>query len=327
MSLTTGIDKNSAIKRVALLSDIHANVSALNAVLEDAGLQEVQAVWVLGDLLGYGPDPVDVVKRLREVASYLPFRAIAGNHDAYLLGCRRPSDLSEEVQRVLWLHEQVLKREWDVWTWYQNQVCDKDKGCQELKTWQEDNVLWVFSHAGIERTRDGELKPASDRHYPLCWQRDFLHWLYYPLEEYGEGIKRRIVLTGHTHVPSMVIVREGEEGIEWREALLQYEEPLPLFPKGSLATVINPGSVGQPRDGDKRASYAILDWEQEQLVFRRVPYDVDSVVERMEEQRYPKKIIKRLRDAPVIRWTSMLSSPRGRYYETILRNRLNGTGV
>jgi diadenosine tetraphosphatase ApaH/serine/threonine PP2A family protein phosphatase len=217
---------------IALLSDIHANLVALEAVLAD--LPPVEAIWVMGDTVGYGPEPADTLALLRERRATL----IAGNHDR-AVGTGEGLELFNVAAR----------------------------------TAAERHRSWL---GGADRdflaTLPLTLAPADG--YFICHgsPRD-------PLWEYvfdsrtaafamaGLVVPRCCV--GHTHVPA-------------------------TFRTGDGKIMINPGSVGQPRDGDPRAAYALLDVEAVTVEFRRVEYDVAATQRRMRELGLPEMLADRL---------------------------------
>jgi diadenosine tetraphosphatase ApaH/serine/threonine PP2A family protein phosphatase len=217
---------------IALLSDIHANLVALEAVLAD--LPPVAAIWVMGDTVGYGPEPADTLALLRERRATL----IAGNHDR-AVGTGEGLELFNVAART---------------------------AAERHRSWlgaADRDFL-----AALPLT----LAPADG--YFLCHgsPRD-------PLWEYvfdsrtaafamaGLAVPRCCV--GHTHVPA-------------------------IFPTGDGKVMINPGSVGQPRDGDERAAYALLDVEAVTVDFRRVEYAIAATQRRMRELGLPEMLADRL---------------------------------
>jgi predicted phosphodiesterase len=217
---------------VALLSDIHANLVALEAVLAD--LPPVDAIWVMGDTVGYGPDPADTLALLRERGATL----VAGNHDRAVATGEGLELLNTAARAAAERHRSWLSR------------ADRD------------------ALAALPVT----LEPA-DR-YAICHgsPRD-------PLWEYVfdartaafamAGIAATRCCVGHTHVPA-------------------------TFRTGDGKLMVNPGSVGQPRDGDPRASYAILDVDRATVDFHRVGYDIQETQRRMRELKLPDMLADRL---------------------------------
>ena len=235
--------------RILVLSDVHANLPALDAVLADAG--EVDAVWHLGDVVGYGPDPDGVVDRLRAIGA----TGVRGNHDAAACGGSEIDWFNPDARGAM--------------EWTRSTISDA------TRTWLG---------ALPERTTLGgcELVHGSPRE---------------PLWEYvtSSGIAREnlallgaaIGLHGHTHVP-VAWLDDGE-----RIELVRGRPGTELRLDGRRA-LVNPGSVGQPRDGDPDAAYAILDHEAGSVRWHRVPYDIAAVQEAMRAAGLPASLRARL---------------------------------
>jgi predicted phosphodiesterase len=217
--------------RVAVLSDIHANLVALDAVLQDlATLPPVDATWVCGDIVGYGPQPNDVIARLREIGAL----AVMGNHDGAAVGLVDAAWFNDAAAAAI--------------SWTSTQLtADSQSFLADLP----------------ERRVDGELTAVHGSPRDPIWEyitsTDVARA---NLDAYGT----RICLFGHTHLP--VVYAATDSGMD---AMATDVEPMAL-PGGRL--MLNPGSVGQPRDGDPRSSYAVLDLAGTTATFRRVAYDI-----------------------------------------------------
>lgn len=246
--------------RYLIVSDIHANLVALETVLEAADLSTVDAVWCLGDVVGYGPDPNECVARMRDIATV----CLVGNHDWAALGKINIGDFNPEArQAILWTQEHLSE--------------DSQEFLASLKG-RADDVHPDFT-----------LAHASPRH-PI-WE-----YLLYPATaaENYDFFDTRFCLVGHTHKPVIFRQEIGQE-----EAMPQALQPavnvaLPIAHADGVRLIINPGSVGQPRDNDPRAAYAIYDDETGALTFHRIPYDVAETQRRMEEAELPERLIARL---------------------------------
>jgi len=236
-----------------LLSDIHSNLEAFEAVLADAG--PVDEVWCLGDVVGYGPDPNACVELLRS----LPHLCIAGNHDWATLGRLDLREFNPDARQAnLWNRKQLTPA-----------------NLAYLEALPEMLVQGPFT-----------LVHGSPRHpiweyiiYPSTALANFRHY------------ETPYCLVGHTHTP--VIFRlTNDQGREGCETL-----SLPsngLLRLGPERLIINPGSVGQPRDGDPQASYALLDTETLVLEYRRIPYPVEKTQAKMMEHDLPLRLAVRL---------------------------------
>ena len=237
--------------RIALLSDIHANLPALDAVLEAAG--EVDAVWHLGDVVGYGPDPDGVVDRLRSIGAL----GVRGNHDAAACGGSEIDWFNPDARRAMeWTRATVSPQTVE---WLQAQPERRTEGAFELVHGSHREPMWEYiTSSGVARASlEALTAPAT------------------------------IGLHGHTHVP--VAWLDDDHGTD----LIRARDGGTLELAGRRA-LLNPGSVGQPRDGIPEASYAILDPEAATVSWHRVAYDIDAVQAAMRAVRLPDSLISRL---------------------------------
>jgi diadenosine tetraphosphatase ApaH/serine/threonine PP2A family protein phosphatase len=238
--------------RIPLVSDIHANLAALDAVLLDASAAGADTPpWVLGDIVGYGPDPNEVVSRLRELSA----TAVAGNHDlaaAGQIGVAEFNPLAETAVR---------------WT---------------SRTLDDESRAYLSS-LPTRMEREGFTLVHGSPRDPV--------WEYLTsVEAFIENLQHfttQACLFGHTHIPGVVVATS--DGLSLAEYKL--ERPIEL---GNDRLFLNPGSVGQPRDGEPRASYVILDPDERTVEFRRVDYEVSVTQERMRRAGLPKALINRL---------------------------------
>jgi predicted phosphodiesterase len=260
--------------RVAVLSDIHANLVALDAVLADAG--PLDAVWHLGDVVGYGPDPNGVVRRLRDVAAV----GVRGNHDAAAVG-------GSEIE---WFNPDARK----AMEWTRLQLDDG------TRAWLTD-LPERRSEAGIELVHGSPRQPLWEYILSPGSARANL-----------DRLEGSLGLHGHTHVP--VLWRDVEGGVELVRGADTNE--LRLDARRGL---LNPGSVGQPRDGIPTASYLLLDLPDRPageagtataatattpataatsvgatVTWRRAGYDIAAVQRAMRAARLPTFLVRRL---------------------------------
>jgi diadenosine tetraphosphatase ApaH/serine/threonine PP2A family protein phosphatase len=238
--------------RLLVLSDIHANLTAFEAVLADADGQW-DGVWFLGDLVGYGPDPNEVIGRLQALDAV----ALSGNHDWAVLGKLDLFDFNEDARRsVEWTRRQLTEENRDY-----------------LQTLPPQRVEGVFSMAH-----------ASPRHpvweYILDLETAFENFAFFDTA---------VCLVGHSHMP--LLFRINDDGEDLVGYVTSHGETVEL---GLGRTILNPGSVGQPRDGDPRAAYALLDTDAGRWEYRRVAYDIEAVQQRMRDAGLPQRSILRL---------------------------------
>jgi predicted phosphodiesterase len=240
-----------AIVRYLILSDIHGNLPAFEAVLADAG--EFDKVWCLGDVIGYGPQPNECIARLRQFAHI----CVAGNHDWAAINKLDVSSFNPEArQACLWTREQLTPEHWD----YVESLSEKlVEGDFTLVHGSPRYPIWEY-------ISDPSVAAANLPFYdtPYC-------------------------LFGHTHVPAGYTA-SGDKGKT--EAFV-----MPLgetFPLPDPRWLINPGGVGQPRDGDPRASYLIYDRQVGTLQHRRVEYSIEETQRLMAARRLPDRLAARL---------------------------------
>lgn len=215
--------------RAAVLSDIHANIDALDAVL--AAARDVDAVWHLGDVVGYGPDPDAVVDRLREAGA----TGVKGNHDAAAVGGDEIEHFNVDARRAM--------------EWTRTAIGDATRAWLEALPLRLEIGDWTLVH-GSPRDPIWEYVTST----PVA--RASLRALETP---HG--------LHGHTHIPVAYCEEDGSiETISPGDG-----SRLALAGRRGL---LNPGSVGQPRDQDPRAAYAFYESGANWVEYRRVEYDV-----------------------------------------------------
>ncbi|HEX9118463.1 MAG TPA: metallophosphoesterase family protein [Anaerolineae bacterium] len=246
--------------RVLVVSDIHANLTALEAVIDDAGQFDFQAVWCLGDTVGYGPEPNECIARIRELGAV----AVVGNHDWAVLGGMDIDDFNQEARRgVLWTREHLTP----------------------------ENLSWLGALPGAPiQIGDFTLTHGSPR--DPVWE-----YILYPSIARAnlDYFTTPFCLIGHTHVPVLYLWQAADGNL--RTVPPPPGQTLDLWPAGVAGGsrgLLNPGSVGQPRDNDPRAAYAILDTEQMTWLSRRVVYPVEITQARMRQAALPERLINRI---------------------------------
>jgi diadenosine tetraphosphatase ApaH/serine/threonine PP2A family protein phosphatase len=233
--------------RVAVVSDIHANLEALEAVAADFG--SIDAVWSLGDVVGYGPDPVACLDWVRSHAR----EAIPGNHDWAAIG--------KEVK-----------------------VSTFNPAAAEAATWTAAQLspADVAYLDGLALTRvvgagDGAVTLAHGSPRDPIWE-----YLTDPEDAYEnfDQFAGDLCLVGHSHIPVAFTLAAPTPADPPRLRIepARYDAPLDLE---GARRIVNVGSVGQPRDGDPAARYAILDLDRRTLEWRRVPYEVAKTQEKI----------------------------------------------
>ena len=236
--------------RVAVLSDIHSNLVALDAVLGTVG--EVDAVWHLGDVVGYGPDPDGVVQRLAEAGAI----GVRGNHDAAAVG-------GDEID---WFNPDAKA----AMEWTRRRISDATRAWLAALEPSRDEAGWLLVH-GSPRDPTWEYVVSV----PIA-RANFAE------------MAGSVALHGHTHLPMAWVEHDG------RVEAIAPGTGSTLRLDGRRA-LLNPGSVGQPRDGDPTASYLVLDPEAGSCEWRRAAYDVEAVGAAMREAGLPRRLADRLR--------------------------------
>ena len=235
--------------RIAVVSDVHANLIALDAVLADAGA--VDAVWHLGDIVGYGPDPDGVVARLESIGA----TGVRGNHDAAAIGGPEIDWFNPDARRAM--------------EWTRTAI-------------SAPTLRWLG--ALPERRTQGDFTLVHGSPRDPTWE----YVLSAPVAKAGLAVlATRHGLHGHTHVPL-----GWRSNGKWVEVVDPADQP--VLQLDDRSTLLNPGSVGQPRDGDPRASWGLLDTDAGTFAWRRVAYDIETVQSRMADAGLPRNLAARL---------------------------------
>jgi predicted phosphodiesterase len=236
--------------RVAVISDIHANLHALEAIAEAIDREAPDAVWCLGDLVGYGPEPNACCAWAAERTEL----CLAGNHDLGVLGTLDLADFSPDAEAAA------------SWT---RTVLDESARAYltALRSCAERLGVGLF-HAS---PRD----PVWE--YVLTWEaaRDAIR-----------DSDRAVTLVGHSHVPLAIVDGSGRIG--------GHAAGGTQIDLSTGRWLLNPGSVGQPRDGDPNAAWLLLDLGARRASFRRVPYDVARTQAEIRDRGLPDALAERL---------------------------------
>ncbi|MEW5805921.1 MAG: metallophosphoesterase family protein [Acidobacteriota bacterium] len=238
-----------------LLSDIHSNLEALDAVLENARSRGEGEFVVLGDIVGYGANPNEVIARVRDLK---PIVMIRGNHEKVIAGWEEEDEFNAAAQAAV--------------KWTQDSLT-------------EENRDFIRSLPGGPIGIHDEVLAS---HGTPIDEDDYLFSEYDAMNIFKK-IDFRICFFGHTHFP-MVFALDGET--------LYYYSPgkgnVKVKIEEGLRYLINPGSIGQPRDRIPDASYAIYESESKMVSFIRVPYDVDKAKAKILQAGLPVMLATRL---------------------------------
>ena len=236
--------------RLLIISDIHANLAAFEAVLEDAE-GEWERIWCLGDVLGYGPDPDECLALLREHEHV----TLTGNHDWAVLEKIEINTFNHEARTAI--------------RWTQERITEETRSYLAERPPMLVRERFTLAHASPrqpvwEYIMDPGTALVNFGHFdtPYC-------------------------LVGHTHSP---VIFEEVDKMRANVRMPVDREAMHLDGR----KIINPGSVGQPRDSDPRAAYALLDLEEMTWEQRRVNYPIHVTQEKMRKEGFPNRLIARL---------------------------------
>ena len=242
--------------RILILSDIHANLTALEAALSKAKGSYDVAVC-LGDIVGYGPDPAEVSNEIRQVAK----SSIRGNHDKAVAGIMSTEDFNSVAKAAVdWTRAQLST--------------EQLKWLAELPQGQMETDGIVLVHGAFQDEDEYVFTPAQ------------------ALEGLLDS-SAPVTFFGHTHHQGGFAYQDSNlEILQIRPRPNESFAPLRIEPDKRY--LLNPGSIGQPRDNDPRAGFAIADLENDIVEFWRVPYEIDTVQQRMRAARLPEPLVHRL---------------------------------
>jgi len=238
-----------------LLSDVHGNITALEAVLEHAGNHGYDRVLFLGDAVGYYPDGNATIEKLREIGA----RGVMGNHDAWLL-----------TLNVIESDGYVF----DILRWQAERLKPENRAWLAALPWELKDGDWLAVHGSPcdPFTYVDELEVARE-----AFNCTDARWVFH----------------GHTHIAGAYTALDGPSGpwIRYKP----FDGGKTSFKLGPKArALVNPGSVGQPRDGIPLAGYAIWHEETNELTAFRVEYDIATVEQRVRRAGFPAPLFQRL---------------------------------
>lgn len=242
--------------KYAIISDLHANLEALEAVLTDAK-PRAEAIICLGDIVGYNANPHECLQLVQEVCTLV----VAGNHDQAACDLRPYDDFSEFAQMAMeWTRQQLTSEEIQY--------------LRRLPSTATFGKGWLAAH-GSPRDTDEYLFRVEQ------FEESFAYLQTYTPEARGCFI-------GHTHIPMIwECTADGAVSLTEVEALTMSLDPAKRY-------IVNPGSVGQPRYGDPAASYVILNEEAATVEFRFIVYNVSATQEKIYDAGLPTFLAERL---------------------------------
>ena len=258
--------------RALVLSDIHGNLEALQAVLAAAGQWDV--LWNLGDMVGYGASPNEVLDTIRPISTLV----VRGNHDRACCGLSSTVNFNPTARAAAkWTHDELTPENLE---WL--------RGLPQgplFPDLADDNAIENSEELRVTLAHGS---PLNEDTYILN-MRDA--WA--PLQQ----MQTAVTFVGHTHLQGGFWQRDHD----WHEVRPYYNNrneadtwTMPIQP--GTRQIVNPGSVGQPRDCDWRAAFAIYDTDAAEIVFHRIPYDVTAAQGRILMAGLPERLAARLRE-------------------------------
>lgn len=245
--------------RIGVISDVHANLEALEAVLAHLDHQAPDMLVCLGDFVGYGPDPNACVERLRPLLR----AAVMGNHDHAAVGDSSTDSFNLFAQEAVVWTRQVLE--------------DGPRAYLSTLPLRADLADAPAALSGLLLAHGSLLRPLDEYIHDARIAR--ASFLASPFE---------MALVGHTHQPAVFV--ESKRRVSTQGLLPE----VPWTLKRGTRCIINPGSVGQPRDGDPRAAYLVMDMEGPTVTLFRVPYPIEDTQRKMDAAGLPVPLIERL---------------------------------
>jgi predicted phosphodiesterase len=243
--------------RFFVLSDIHSNIEALEACLQRATLAGYDQVFCCGDIVGYGPNPIEAIDAVRNLNAV----TIRGNHDRVAASQDAASEFNPHARRAI------------LWT----------------RSILPDTYREYLSNLTV-----GPLAVGVDAqmvHGAITHEDDYI----FTSADASENLRladKRVTFFGHSHFP--VVFANDAAGNPVSPPTYEFDEFTAVRCESNQKFLVNPGSVGQPRDGDPRASFLIWDQERARLEFYRVEYNVELTQKKMREVQLPLYLIERL---------------------------------
>lgn len=240
--------------KIAIISDLHSNIEALQACLGKARAQKVTHYVCLGDIIGYGPDPSATLEQVRNLPNVVVIR---GNHEEALFTSYYKG-LRQHIQQTI--------------DWTKSQLSEEQLQYLQALPYQANVAGMTMVHASADQ-------PAK---WSYLYNTDLA-------EKCMQASGTRLTFVGHTHQPQIYFETPSKE---IKCLTPQPEVAIPVYQHGRY--VINVGSVGQPRDDISAASFAVYDTEQRELCFYRVAYDYNITAKKIIERGLPVIFAERL---------------------------------
>ncbi|MBI4778783.1 metallophosphoesterase family protein [Candidatus Desantisbacteria bacterium] len=245
--------------RYGIMSDIHSNLEALNSVLKAMENEGIDKIICLGDIVGYGPKPNECVERMQEIDGLI----VAGNHDLAAIGWEDIDWFSSYAKEaILWTEDKLTTENKKYLSHLPEVISQKD---------------FILVHGSLHHFTDEYImnSAVAKKSFDLMKHRELL-------------------LIGHTHHAAAFFRKQRQSsGVSPIQNLRLINQDVFCLLNG-MQSIVNVGSVGQPRDGDNRASFGILDLETRTVTIKRIPYDIKKTQYQMLKAELPRYLISRL---------------------------------
>lgn len=243
--------------RIAFLADIHGNREALDACLSQAGRQGVDRLVFLGDLVGYGADPVYVVDHVAGLRDTQNAIVLLGNHDAAAISGKADHMNQYAREAILWTHEELDAAQIEFLRGLKLAV-------------EEEDRLYVHADAAA---------PAEWRYIADAAEA----------ERSLRATDKRLTFCGHVHRPQIYHMAASKPAVLFKP---QSGTPIPLI--GNRKWLVVQGAVGQPRDENPAASWGLLDTDKGEFTYHRAPYDIEAAAGKIHAAHLPQILAARL---------------------------------
>lgn len=243
--------------RYLILSDLHSNVEALESCIQRAKQATYDSVLCCGDLVGYGPNPVEAIDLIRGLNA----TCIRGNHDRVASGLDEATNFNMHARQAIYWTRDALPDS------YRDYLAKLPVGPLDITA--ESQLVH-----GAVTDEDDYIFTEAEANMNLLLTR------------------KNITFFGHSHFP--VVYSSNTLGRAVTAPMYEFDEFTAAQCDPNLKLFINPGSIGQPRDGDPRASFAIWDRDRARVEFYRVEYDIERTQAKMREAQLPVYLIERL---------------------------------
>lgn len=246
--------------RYGIMSDIHSNLEALESVLKAMETERIDKIICLGDIVGYGPNPNECIEKMEEIDGLI----LAGNHDLAAIGWKDIDWFNSYAKEaILWTESQLTTESKKYLSYLPEVISQKD---------------FILVHGSLYHFTDEYIMTsvAARKSFDIMGHRELL-------------------LTGHTHYSTIFFRKKKQltKALSPIQNLRLANEDV-IYLLDDVQSIINVGSVGQPRDGDNRASFGVLDLEARTITIKRIPYNIKKTQAKMTNAGLPKYLISRL---------------------------------